>query len=329
VGVRQRLSVAAARRPHVLLVAVPGRAPVRWTAEDLLDSCGWSRAQSPAAADLLLCCGQPGPALTEHVEVAWNALPGPRARATAAGAAAVRQALDAAAASLGDLTAQQLDARRRPAPRLSAADSGPETNGEHEMSGDMDMDKGMELPGGLVMADRMEDRDGLRLEGLNLSLGPLLPDWPAGLRMDVGLSGDVLTRAEVVRLDPRPEPPVPTPVQALDALGSLLGAAGWSDGALRARRARAEGGTGPRTDDLLRRLRRARLLRWSLRRLPGPGGGDLVDHLDRLVACMTGDADLPAADDDRLASDVIGLDLGTAALVVAAHGPLAWESVRA
>ena len=344
-GLSERLSAAAVRRPHVLLVAVPGQAPLRWVAEDLLDSRGWSSARSPAAADVLLCCGEPGRGLAEHVEVAWDAMPGPRARATATGAAQVPQALDAAVASLEDLAAQRRDAQHRVAPRLSAADSGPgadhpadadmdmESGSGHEMSGDMGhsmhMDMGMDLPGGLVMADRMQDRDGLRLEGLNLSLGPLLPSWPAGLRLDVGLTGDVLTHAEVVRLDPRPEPPVATPERALDALASLLEVAGWSDGALRARRARAEVGAGPGSDELLRRLRRARLLRWSLGRLPAPGGGDLVGHLDRLVACVTGDADLPAADDDRLARDVVGLDLGTAALVVAAHGPLTREHVRA
>ena len=45
-------------------------------------------------------------------------------------------------------------------------------------------------------------------------------------------------------------------------------------------------------------------------------------HLDRLVAVATDDATLPVADDERLASDVVGLDVGTASLVVAAHGSL-------
>ncbi len=367
-GVSERLSAAAVRRPQVLLVPVPGAAPVRWAAEDALDARGWSAAESPAAADLLLCCGEPGQQLDGHVSVAWDSLPGPRARVTAARPEQVGQALDRAVSALGDLTAQRRDAQERATPRLSAADradEGDEMSGGMDMDGDMDMsggmdhsmpmdsgmdmsggmdmdmpggmdhsmhmgmDMGMDLPGGLVMADRMTDRDGLRLEGLNLSLGPLLPGWPAGLRLDVGMSGDVLTRVEVLRLDPRDEPSVPTALRALDAIAALLAAAGWSDGALRARRARAQGGTGPATVDLLRRLRRARLLRWSLRQLPAPGGGDLVAHLDRLLACASGSADLPAADDDQLARDLLELDLGTAALVVAAHGPLTREVVRA
>jgi len=351
-GLTDRLARAAVRRPHVLLVPVPGQRTLRWGAEDALDQLGWGRATSPAEADVLLSCGDPGRDLAEHIEVAWEGMPGPRARAFATTTDEVGAALHAAVRELADLPSQRHDARTRTAARLSAADqrdAAPEPPDEQAMPpdentmspdeaepdhdgmdladagmGGMDhsMDMDMELPGGLVMADRVEDRDGLRLEGLNLSLGPLLPGWPAGLRLDVLLSGDVLTRADVVRLDPRPEPAAPGALLALDALAMLLEAAGWSEGALRARRARAAGGAGPATDDLLRRLRRARLLRWSLRGLPAPGGGDLVDHLDRLVAVMRDDAQLPEADDADLAHDVVGLDLGTAALVVAAHAPL-------
>ena len=354
-GLTDRLAQAAVRRPHVLLVPVPGQRPLRWAAEDALDELGWARAASPAAADVLLCCGDPGRDLAEHIEVAWEGMPGPRARAVAATTDDVAPALRAAVHELADVPGQRQDARTRAAARLSAADrsdAAAEPLDEHGMSSDehamspddaaetdrdgmdmadaemggmdhtMHMDMDMDLPGGLVMADRVEDRDGLRLEGLNLSLGPLLPGWPAGLRLDLLLSGDVLTRADVVWLDRRLEPPAPRAPLALDALAVLLEAAGWSDGALRARRARAAGGSGPATDDLLRRLRRARLLRWSLRGLPAPGGGDLVAHLDRLVAVLRNDAQLPAADDAQLAADVVGLDLGTAALVVAAHAPL-------
>ena len=343
-GLTERLARAAAQRPHVLLVPVPGHRPVLWAAEDALDELGWARAASPAGADLLLCCGEPGPELTPHVEVAWEGMPGPRVRATASAASGVRSAL-AAVAGLQDVQSQRRDARDRTAPRLSAADQANDPMAHdmpadamqddadaakmHDGGMDSSMDMGMDLPGGLVMADRVEDRDGLRLEGLNLSLGPLLPDWPAGLRLDVVLSGDVLTQADVVRLDAHPEPSVPPALLALDALAVLLDAAGWSDGALRARRARREGGTGPEAADLLRRLRRARLLRWSLRGLPAPVDGDLSDHLDRLVAAARGEADLPDSGDGQLARAIVGLDVGTAALVVAAHAPLLPVPARA
>ena len=365
-GLTDRLARAAVRRPRVLLVPVPGQRPLRWAAEDALDELGWARAVSPAEADVLLCCGDPGRDLAEHVAVAWEGMPGPRVRVSAATVSDVESALRAAVRELADVPKQRQDAQTRGAARLSSSDRGDDAEEAHdgstddaahhdgsptdapgmdhdmstddtagmdqdmEMSGggtggmdhDMDMDMDMDLPGGLVMADRVEDRDGLRLEGLNLSVGPLLPSWPAGLRLDVLLSGDVLTRADLVRLDPRPEPPAPPEVLALDALAVLLEAAGWSDGALRARRARRAGGCGPATDDLLRRLRRARLLRWSLRGLPAPGGADLVAHLDRLIAAVRDGPGPPAADDVQLAADVVGLDLGTAALVVAAHAPL-------
>ena len=362
-GLTERLARAAARRPRVLLVPVPGQRPLRWAAEDALDALGWARAASPAGADLLLCCGAPGPELSEHVDVAWDGMPGPRTRTQVTDAATGRGDLAWSPPAIWRTWRSSAGTRRRdphrhcppPTGRTSrrrattrtpaqgcpqdsdrdldaddkdmdhGSDMDMDMSGgdmDMDMSGGMDMDMDMDLPGGLVMADRVEDRDGLRLEGLRLSLGPLLPTWPAGLRLDVVLSGDVLTRADVVRLDPRPEPPAPTVLLALDALALLLEAAGWSDGALRARRARREGGLGPVTEDLLRRLGRARLLRWSLRGLPGPSGGDLVTHLDRLVGAVQGRNDLPRADDDELGRAVVGLDVGTAALVVAAHAPL-------
>lgn len=297
-GLSDRLAAAAVRRPCVLLVAVPGHAPLRWAAEDALDARGWAPAASPAGADLLVECGPVGPGLEPTVEVAWSGLPGPRARIRLDETSSVSADLATGTVLLRDDVAQQQDARDRPAPALSAAD------------------------GGLVMADRVADRDGLRLEGLHLSLGPLLPAWPAGLQLDVVLSGDVLTSAEVHRLDPQAEPDAPVRVRALDALALLLQAAGWEDGARRARRARAEGGRGPATDDLLRRLRRARLLRWSLRHLPGAAGQDLAAHLDRLARAVTDGGALPGSSDDELAGAVTGLDVGTAALVVSALGPL-------
>jgi hypothetical protein len=343
-GLTDRLLSVAARRPHVMLVPVPGYVTMRWAAEDALDRRGWPRAASPAAADILLCCGPVGPQLAGAVDVAWDAMPGPRIRTTLEATEDVEVVLAAAARALTDLSAQRHDVATRAAPALSAREAGrsgddrehdasegmgagalqDETDAAKMHQGGMDSstDMGMELPGDLVMADRVEDRDGLRLEGLHLSWGPLLPAWPAGLRLDAVLSGDVLIEVEVHRLDARAEPVVTPSLRALDALAMLLEAAGWQDGALRARLARADGGTGQRTEDLLRRVGRARLLRWSLRRLPAPGTGDLAVHLDRLIAAVRGEAELQTAGDDELQSALLGLDVGTAALVVAAYGPL-------
>jgi hypothetical protein len=359
VGLTARLLSVAARRPHVLLVPVPGYASVRWAAEDSLDRLGWPRAASPADADVLLCCGSVGPELDSHLRVTWDAMPGPRVRSTVDTATSVDASLTLAAAGLADLPAHRQDAASRPAPALSAADArgdsadpaemdsggmdsggmdsggmdsggmedhamrdGDDAESMHDDDDNMDMDMDMDMPGGLTMADRVEDRDGLRLEGLHASLGPLLPAWPAGLRLDVVLSGDVLVQAQVRRLDPLPDPAVAPELRALDALAMLLDATGWQDGALRARRGRAAGGAGPAVDDLLRRLVRARLLRWSLRHLPAPGDGDLVRHLDRLTAAVRSGAELGGARDEELATALVGLDVATAHLVVAAYGPL-------
>ncbi len=55
----------------------------------------------------------------------------------------------------------------------------------------------MELPGGLPMADRGADRDGLKLDQLHVVLGPALPDWPAGLVVRLVLQGDIAQSAEI------------------------------------------------------------------------------------------------------------------------------------
>ncbi|MBQ0986430.1 hypothetical protein KBZ10_18310 [Streptomyces sp. F63] len=151
----------------------------------------------------------------------------------------------------------------------------------HEMSG----------PGGLPMADRAQDRDGLTLDRLHLPLGPVLPDWPAGLILRVALQGDVVQRAETDHVpvrrpeaDPFWDEPwlraargesVPRSAAArrrcaahLDSLGRFLAVAGWDDPAGRARRLRDGAlATGPgdrlREDivSLARRVARSRALR--------------------------------------------------------------------
>src|SRR5260370_2487867 len=65
--------------------------------------------------------------------------------------------------------------------------------------GGMDMG-GMGMPAGLPMAGRGADRDGLRLDQLHVPLGPVLPDWPAGLVVHLALQGDVVQHAEAQAL---------------------------------------------------------------------------------------------------------------------------------
>jgi hypothetical protein len=146
---------------------------------------------------------------------------------------------------------------------------------------------GMEMPGGLPMADRGDDRDGLRLDELHVPLGPVLPDWPAGLVLRLTLQGDVIVRAEPEvlgggggsfwdepwRRAARGEPVTTAEASRraaaahLDSLGRFLAVAGWEAAATAARRLRDEmlAGTSARPRDALRfarRVARSRVLAW-------------------------------------------------------------------
>jgi hypothetical protein len=150
---------------------------------------------------------------------------------------------------------------------------------------------GMGMPAGLPMAERGADRDGLTLDQLHVPLGPILPDWPAGLGLRLVVQGDVIQQVEVETHGGEGVSSWWTqPWRAaaageditygagarrgaaahLDSLGRFLAVAGWDDAATAARRLR---------DDLLaeapaarlhapvrrfaRRVARSRTLRWS------------------------------------------------------------------
>lgn len=150
--------------------------------------------------------------------------------------------------------------------------------------GDTEHDDG-DMPTDLPMADRGEDRDGLMLDQLHVPLGPLLPDWPAGLVVHTTLQGDIIQAAQVEVLgtggtsywdaprhrgDPSTAGAARLRVAAqLDSLARFLAVAGWADAAARARWLRddALGGASaeelaPRFRRAARRLRRSRTLRW-------------------------------------------------------------------
>jgi len=148
---------------------------------------------------------------------------------------------------------------------------------------------GMEIPGGLPMADRGDDRDGLRLDQLHLPLGPVLPDWPAGLVLRVTLQGDVIQEAEPEVLgggggsfwdEPWRRAAAGQHVRTaeasrraaasyLDSLGRFLAVAGWDAAAMTARRLRDEVLTGAPSGRLrrdvgrfARRVAASRVLAW-------------------------------------------------------------------
>jgi hypothetical protein len=278
---RTRLLRFAAARPHALVVAARGGTAVRLAVEQELARRGWPQAANPADADLLVVAGRPGGELAKVVETMWTSLPMPRARCQIDEAGDVAAALDRARAALatpGESLrpgSRQADATRHDTDHSAEADQGPHGSSHdghdaHAHGGHGDM----EMPGGLPMADLGEDRDGLMLDQLRVSLGPVLPAWPAGLVAEVTLQGDVIQEASLRLVDD----PVDTPfwprdanagdsadpghqagehrddddrhdrsaqrelrcvvARELDGLGRVLAVAGWPDPATRARRLR-------------------------------------------------------------------------------------------
>ncbi|PKV80963.1 hypothetical protein [Nocardia fluminea] len=184
--------------------------------------------------------------------------------------------------------------------------------------GGHDHDMGMMMPGGLAMADRAADRDGLKLDVLTVPLGPVLAWWPAGLTVVTRWQGDIVCDAAVsvlaapsgmsfwlepwlragsVDADERRRWRA---ARALDSASTLLIVAGWSDAATTARRLRDELLVGDlswagevRLRRWARRVAGSWVLRWSLRDVgriaegPGvPAGlvGDVHDRLLRWIA---------------------------------------------
>ncbi|GAA0491509.1 hypothetical protein [Streptomyces olivaceiscleroticus] len=257
--VRGAVRRVLAGSPPVLLVTLPGATAERLAVEAGLRERGWPSAESPAAAAALVVAGEPPGPHVEWLGALWSGMPRPKAYVTVAGAAESGRALDAVPRLL---IAEPLGAGPQPGPPHGVVSRPedhevPESHGGHADHGGHHGG----LVAGLPMAERADDRDGLRLDQLHLSLGPALPDWPAGLVVDVALQGDVIQHAEV-----RPVPGGP-PAQCsfwnepwqraargepvtrgaaerrrcaahLDSVGRFLAVAGWPGPAARARRLR-------------------------------------------------------------------------------------------
>jgi hypothetical protein len=320
VGVTGLLVRAGAARPHVLVAAMPGGTAVRLAAEVQLRCRGWPAALTPADADVLLVAGAASADIAAAVKAAWAAIPAPRTRTLVTGPGEVAAALDAAQAELASGVPGRLpagDGAVLPAGHGSGGDGqggGHGMAGGHgEMSGgrhghdmgnhgatseghhghDMGgMDMGM--PGGLPMAERGDDRDGLKLDRLHVPLGPVLPDWPAGLVVRLVLQGDVVQHAEAGAVglaadggsfwtEPWRRAAAGEAVTAgvaarrraaahLDSLTRFLGVAGWGDAAAIACGLRDEtldgkpaSSLGPAVRRLAARVARSRVLAWSTR----------------------------------------------------------------
>ncbi|ETA92096.1 hypothetical protein O982_24455 [Mycobacterium avium 10-5581] len=223
---------------------------------------------------------------------------------------------------------------------------------QHMDHGDMDM-----APAGIALAVGGDDRDGLEMDMLHVRLGPVLCYWPAGLVLRCSLQGDVLTEAEawVVDSDGDHGSPVPdgrhgAAARQCDHLVDVLALAGWGRAAGIARTARDALVNEPDHDHagsllaiLHGKLRRSRVLRWSLRDIASLTAEDCDllglstalagDCYDRLLARVEMAREMmsntlePNAFHvnstrivDTLPHLVGGLDLATARLVVASLG---------
>lgn len=318
----------AGRRPHVLLVPVPGRPDLRLCVETAISAMGGVLSASPADADLLVVAGAAAPELCDAVNVVWHELPGPRARLQIDATAGLAQAMDRAVESLS--AASQYD---------DAAGRRDESSVGRDESDDPDMG----MPGGLPMADRAADRDGLPLDVLHVPLGPVLADWPAGLVIDTVLQGDLVQQAEgrVLRAPDAPSSqfwtvyPTRNRSRALDSLGRFLAVAGWDAAAAEARALRdalldvAAGetaGVEQRLDRLDRRLRRSRTLRLLGDGLGRAGDGDVTARWRAWLDAAGSGSGTPAVVSagsqlEQACRQMVGLDLGQARLVLASFDP--------
>lgn len=338
---RNRLTRWALRRPHVLLVAAPRSPTLRWDVEASLHRRGWAHAASPADTDLVLTAGDLGPELGAAADLLWSQVPRPRHRATVLRGAVEEGLDDAADALVADaLLGAAEETEGRPVSRHELPTHGEHADGGHEGHDMGGHDMGGDVAG-LPMAGGGPDRDGLELDALTVSLGPVLPGWPTGLVVTATLQGDVLAdvRTAVTRspvtgssatggpVSSPPDDDIHPTMHALDALVRLLVVAGWTTAARDAARLRSElWDAGSATPDLARRgrqltgrVRRSRALAWALRDLRGVkdrvhGWCDAVETgLDGSTRTGTVHA-VPLGD---LVQLLDGLDVGSARLVVA------------
>lgn len=203
------------------------------------------------------------------------------------------------------------------------------------------------MPAGPAMAERGDDRDGLKLDELHVALGPLLVGWPAGLVLRVTLQGDVIgsASAELVGASGRGsfwgEPATQvargeavtvgeaarrTAGCYLDRLGRFLAVAGWPDPSSRACWLRDQTLAGvPSTQlagrfaALARSVRRSRPLRWMTAGLGVLSSADAVGFGVTGTAARAG-GDVTARYQQWLVETTELLDLFEDRSLITAHG---------
>ncbi|TDV57318.1 hypothetical protein [Actinophytocola oryzae] len=316
--------------PRPLLLAGPGGTRARLAVERLTRERGWHPASSPAEANLLVITGE---GLEPYATRVWEAMPAPKVRVRVTSAATVPTDLTEAVNTLHDATTQRLPATTAtPATPTNHADHADHAAMAHDHTDHMTA-----MPGGIPMADRADDRDGLELDQLHVPLGPALPLWPAGLIIHTTLQGDVIREASVEVIEGTgesfwPEHPV---ARALDSTARLLAVAGWSDAATTAQRLRDDSLRDATPTEALhrwvRRIRGSRTLRRLLEGVgetvnaPPPLAGDALSRLNHRLAATTQPhhhvPESPQWTIDVLPTLLAGTELATARLIVASLDP--------
>ncbi|MFC9246068.1 hypothetical protein ACFT7S_19290 [Streptomyces sp. NPDC057136] len=277
---------------------------------------GWPWVPGPASADLVVFAGTPVPVRGDDwAERVWLGVPAPKARVAVTDArhaahdldhghaALLKPATDQRAHETGNVEAGRDYDRGAHEPGTHGHDEGHEDRSTH---GGMDGHHAhhMGAVAGLPMAERADDRDGLRLDRLHVPLGPALPNWPAGLMLRVELQGDVVQRAEIEPVSaPSSSQPVfwsepwlramagePVTVGEaarrrcaahLDSVGRFLGVAGWGATTAKARHIRDRALDDAPTTELrptVRSLVRCVRRSWTLRWLTAGVGELSVEH---------------------------------------------------
>ncbi|MEU4508288.1 hypothetical protein AB0G05_02215 [Nonomuraea wenchangensis] len=357
-----------AHHPRPFVVSAADGARARLLCEAEIARRRWRSAMPSGEADLLVVCGAPNKEFTAAVRTVWDDLPSPRTRIDLpcdASQDLVVHSMDRAVVQLADGEAQWRDAASRAGGLKSPDAPGPgASHEEHDPHGMHSQghegghhDHHVGSPGGLLMADRGPDRDGLSLDRLHVPLGPVLPDWPCGLVVETVLQGDVIQeatvrwlgdgesfwtepwdRAAAGRLVTRGEAERRRAAAHLDGLGRLLSVAGWPTAAgggrtLRDRllaNAPREALTAP-YERFARQVRRSRTLRWMLRGVGSAGDGDAITRLEASLtaarAAIDSIDDEAPLDEERPAGNLlnpellVGAELATARLIIASLDP--------
>jgi len=206
VGVRSALATLAAGAPTPAFVLAG--AGGRWAAEQLWLEPRIAPALSPRAADALVVVGYLTEALLPAVILAHDQIPPPRLAfqwlpdgapddplagmvpgvRVVEGGSLVEVVRDAHAGLLAGRGDGHGDAWPdvEPAPWRGI---GPYGQGGKGMTGG--------VPYGRPLTGRADDRDGLKLDRLDVRVGPVFPAFPPGLELIVGLQGDVAQEVAV------------------------------------------------------------------------------------------------------------------------------------